>query len=141
MPLPGRRLATLRVASIGGIIGALYSDRTRDAFLRVYRCVADAYDLLTTFALAAPLEEAPSEVRGRFAVEQVCTGIMLFRALALASEVLREDSLDDSGDQLRSVTRAAADRVAELYMGRCATTDKEYQRGAEVRAVRSSERS
>lgn len=112
------------------IVGAVYANRTRTDFLTLYRSVADAYDLLYSMILG----EREQSAKGvpQFPVEQVQTAILLFRALALATEIAKDDLLDSVGHRLRAVTKAAAEKVAELYVSMYATTDAEYQRAAEV---------
>jgi hypothetical protein len=112
------------------IVGAVYAYRTRTDFLTLYRSVADAYDLLFSTILGE--REQPVVGAPRFPVEQVQTAILLFRALALATEIAKDAPLDSVGQRLRAVTKAAAEKVAELYMSMYATTDAEYQRAAEV---------
>jgi len=112
------------------IIGAVYADRTRTDYLTLYRSIADAYDLLFSMMLTG---RQPSDGGAPTCpVEQVQTAILLFRAFALATEIAKDAPHDSIGERLRTVTTAAAERVAQLYMSMYASQDAEYQRRAEV---------
>lgn len=112
------------------IVDSIYQSRTKNDFLKIYRAVADGYEILTSRMLDQT-EQTDSE---RLPVEQITTAILLYRGLDLLQRLTEfpKDELDVVGQRLLRVTTAAAQTVRDAYLEMYSDQDEDYQRSAEV---------